>query len=276
MTYSIRFRHVFAFIFSAMVIIHPTITYANNTLVTQPLNVCYYTEFKPITYGKAEGFELDLLRAVAKYWHQPIQFYPVAVYQGIGYLPSKVNSHCEIVAAGMSPTTCRIENGAAFTTPTAYFQQSLLVRKADYETGRITSYHSFLNTKMKIGVVPGTTGESFAHIRAEEANLPNSVFVQYPSESALLPALRKGLIDAIARGEIGNEYQASLDPSFMTIAKKDFKEGFAFSVDGKNKKLVTDLNAAILKITDNNKINYAAWWKDHQVFMQRVSKLKTS
>jgi ABC-type amino acid transport substrate-binding protein len=125
---------------------------------------------------------------------------------------------------------------------------------------------------MKIGVVPGTTGEQYAHLRAREAKLPPQVFVQYPSESQLLPALLSGKIDAIARGEIGNEYQASMNKELVTIAKKDFHEGFAFAVDKSNKRLIVKLNEAINIITDKCKLTYAQWQKNHNVFMEQVSK----
>ena len=119
---------------------------------------------------------------------------------------------------------------------------------------------------MIIGVVPGTTGESYAQQRAEEAGLPPSVLKQYPSEAELLVALRSGEIDAIARGEIGNDFQQSQDPSLMTIARRDFGEGFAMSVDPANVELQTALADAIARTTENGTLGFPQWLADPTVF----------
>ena len=265
----------------AVALYFPAITTAAQPIhsplkVPGTLGICYYTEFKPISYGNAQGFEPDLLRAIAKLWQIRIKFYPETTYEGIWRRPSDLHSPCDIAAGGMSPEAYRQQEGAAFSVITASFKQSLLVRKKDYESGRITSYQSFRHTQMKIGVVPGTTGEQFAHLRAQAEGLTAAVFKQYPSESELLPALRNGNIDAIARGEIGNEYQSSLSPDLVTIAKKDFKEGFALAVASGNKKLLLKLDHAIREVTDNHKITYPVWLKNHDVFMQRVGQIRAA
>ena len=126
---------------------------------------------------------------------------------------------------------------------------------------------------MKIGVVPGTTGEKYAYARAKENALPTSLFIQYASESDLLPALLNHKIDAIARGAVGNEYQASQNNNLMTISKKTYNEGFAFAVDKFNKILLVRLNQAIRDITNNGAITYDAWFKDHAVFSQHVKQI---
>ncbi len=149
---------------------------------------------------------------------------------------------------------------------TTAFRQSLLVRKADFRSGKITSYDSFKGTGLKIGVVPGTTGEQYAHVTARDHGVPESAFAQYASEAELLPALGNRSIDAIARGEIGNRYQQSLDPSLVTIATRDFGEGFAVSVDSDNKPLLRGLNEAAECLTDHGKVDVARWLREPDVF----------
>ena len=126
---------------------------------------------------------------------------------------------------------------------------------------------------MKIGVVPGTTGERFAHLRAKAAGLPLEVFKTCNGESALLPDLMSGKVDAIARGEIGNDYQAMINPGVVTIDKYDFHEGFVFAIDGNNKQLVTAINHAIEDITDHGRITYSQWLQNPDVFAQRLRQL---
>jgi ABC-type amino acid transport substrate-binding protein len=238
------------------------------------LTVCSYSEFKPISYGNGQGYEADLVRAIAKRWEVGVKFNPQDIYEDIWLLPSKPNFSCDIAIGGITPSPYRQQQGAQFTVGNMFFDQSLLVRKKDYESGRITSYGSFKNTSLKIGVVPGTTGERYAMARAKENGLPSTVFVQYASESQLLPALLKGNIDAIARGSIGNEYQAEKNNNLITIAKKNYNEEFTFSVDPDNKELLEQINQAILVITDHNKIGYDQWDKNHTVFIDRVRNLQ--
>lgn len=234
------------------------------------LHVISYSKFQPISYGNGEGYEADLLKAAAKLWHVKIIFHPEDIYEGIWRLPSRPYTQADIAIGGITPIAYRVTEGAFFSKITVPFEQSLLVRRNDYESGRITSYQSFKNTPMKIGVVPGTTGEKYAHVQAEQNGVSQNVFVQYSSEAELLPALMRKQIDAIARGEIGNEYQAALHNQFITIAKKNFGEGFSFAVDKSNKMLINEVNHAIQKITNNGKITYSQWMKNHNVFLDRL------
>ena len=255
------------------------VTYAHNTDIKNKvpgvLNVISYSEFTPISYGvNGEGYEGDLLRAVAKLWNMKIKFHPESTYEGLWRLPSKSYTIADLSTGGMTPSDYRIKQGALFSIGTTSFDQSLLVRKEDYKSGLIVSYQSFKKNNLKIGVVPGTTGELYAHLRAKENNLSSNVFVQYASELELLPALLNGRIDAIARGEIGNKYQASKNKKLIAIAKKSFGENFAFAIDSSNKILANNLNQAIRQITNNGKIAYLQWDRKHTIFLDRVNQLK--
>ncbi len=229
------------------------------------LSVCSYAEFKPITYGKGEGFEADLLRAIAKSWKVKIQFYSEKIYEGLWRIPSRAYSICDVAIGGFTPMNYRIKEGATFSDVTATFSQSLLVRRVDFNSKKITGYESFKNSNMKIGVVPGTTGEQYAYSRGRIAGLSAVNFIKYPSESELLPALKGGKIDAIARGEIGNEYQAMLDKNYVTIAKKSFNEGFAIAIDSNNKELVQAINKTIMKI-QNKPCIFQKWLRNKEIF----------
>lgn len=233
------------------------------------LSVCSYAEFTPISYGDGEGYEADLVRSIARSWDVEVTFTPTEVFDGIWMLPSDPAQECDIAIGGITPTDERKAQGAVFSPTTATFSQSLLVRRADFDSGKITDYPSFAGTDMVIGVVPGTTGESYAQQRAEEAGLPPTVLRQYPSEAELLVALRDGEIDAIARGQIGNEYQESQEPSVVTIARRSFGEGFAISVDPANAELQAALAQAIAQATKDGTVGYPEWLADPTVFDRR-------
>lgn len=261
----------------AQILFFSTVIHANNihTKVPGVLGVISYSEFTPISYGvHGEGYEGDLLRAVGELWGLKIKFYPESIYEKLWLLPSKDYTTADISMGGMTPSKYRVKQGALFSTGTVSFNQSLLVRKADYQSGQIVSYQSFRNNKRKIGVVPGTTGAHYAYLRAKENKVPLNVFVEYKSESELLPALLHGKIDAIARGEIGNNYQASKNNKLITIAKKNFGEHFAFAIDNTNQGLANNLNQAIRQITNKGKISYSQWLKNHNVFLDQAHRLK--
>lgn len=234
------------------------------------LGVCSYSQFKPVSHADGEGYEADLLRAVAKSWGVGIKFYPEPIYEGLWRLPSRDYTLCDVSAGGMTETKERVQETAMFSVGSTAFDQSLLVRRKDYESGKITSYASFENPDLRIGVVPGTTGAKYAFLRAHEARLPRAVFTEMKDETELLAALKLGKIDAIARGEHGNEYQASLDESLVTIAKRGFDETFRYSVDVSNKALGLELNRAIMRITQDGKIGYKDWLNSPDVFMNQV------
>lgn len=233
------------------------------------LTVCSYSEFKPISYGHGEGYEADMLRAIAKLWGVKIRFYPENIYEGIWRLPSRAYTLCDISIGGISPTKFRQKQDAVFSIPTTHFKQSLLVRAQGYNNGSILIYNDFKHNHRKIGVVPSTTGEEFAYRRAKDAGLDPSTIVQYPNETQLLTALKQNKIDAIARGEIGNEYQASIDPDVVVTAKRDFGEAFSFVVNPSKPEFLHAINSAIATVTNCGKIGFPSWLKDHNVFIQK-------
>jgi len=234
------------------------------------LSVCSYSEFTPVSYGQGEGYEADLLRAIAKKWGVLVRFHAQKTYEGLWSEPARASSSCDIAIGGISPMKYREQQGAAFTQPSARFAQSLLVRTEDYQRGAIHSYRDFIGRSYKIGVVPGTTGEIYAHQRAQEIGLAETVFVRYPSEKELLVALKAKKIDAIARGAIGNDYQAAIDPSVTMTDPRDFGEGFAFVVAKQNTVLLQALNTEIATLTQHGQRSYSAWVKDNQVFESNV------
>lgn len=256
----------------------PVVSLANFTPIKLKhdgvMNVISYSEFMPISYGDCKGYEADLLRAIAELWHVKLKCFSENIYDGMWRLPSRPYTLADVAIGGFTPMSSRMKEGAVFSRMTTHFEQSLLIRRADFTSGKVTSYDSFKNSNMKIGVVPGTTGEQYAVLQAKEHKLPENVLIKYPSETELLSALKSGKVDAIARGSIGNDFQVHKNYFFMTIARRDFHEGFAFSVDKSNKALLQKLNQAILDVTNHGKITYQQWLKNHNIFLNRVQYLE--
>lgn len=90
-------------------------------------------------------------------------------------------------------------------------------------------------------------------------------------EAELLAALADGTVDALARGEIGNQDAAgNSNGAFAVTALDPQTETGGFTVAADNAALRACLNQRINWLTDNRKIGYAAWSADPMVFMRRA------
>lgn len=230
------------------------------------LTVCSYSAFDPVIYGEGEGFEADLLRAVAAWLGVGVRFLPTAEFGGIWKRPLERPRWCDLASGGLSSTPARMAEGVAFTRPHYANRQTLLVRTDDF-AGGLRGYEDFDDRTRVIGVVPGTTGEIFALQRAREAGKNVARMVRgYPSEDELLEALRAKVIDAIARGAPGNLHQASRDGAFTVTAFRDFGERFAFAMDPESDALREALDRAIGAVTRDGATGLEQWIADRGVF----------
>lgn len=93
------------------------------------------------------------------------------------------------------------------------------------------------------------------------------------SETELLQALGDGQIDALARGEIGNQDAAHLSEGAFVVTAIDLQAkergGFALAVE--DTALLACLNEKIDWLTRNGEIGYAEWRKDPKVFLNRAA-----
>lgn len=105
-----------------------------------------------------------------------------------------------------------------------------------------------------IGVISGTSGESHARRMAPQT----SKFCYFVDERTMLSALYQGKIDAIARGTIGNCYQAYKDTAVVVtgVCENSF-EDIAF-VTAKLDLAVT-LNAFLDQLKDSGELSRLHW-----------------
>lgn len=90
-------------------------------------------------------------------------------------------------------------------------------------------------------------------------------------ENELLDALRSGEVDAVARGEIGNQDAArEFAPEFAVTALDPASEYGGFTVEASRTGLLACLNDALDYLTDNRAVGYAEWTADPNVFMNRA------
>lgn len=220
------------------------------------LTVCTLRDFTPMIYknadGKLTGYEVDILQQVAKKMGVTIA-YKITDFDNIWKQPKQKN--CDISAAGLTVTSERIKDGAKFTTPHFYLDQSVLIRSEDQN--QLHSLKDFIGKK--IGIVPGTTGESVARKHAPQG----VTFVPFDDESVMLSALKEKKIDGVARGNLGNGYQAKLHPEFFMIETVPTHEKIAFALATDNKALFKEVNNDIKQIKKNGTLEkiYHQWFK---------------
>ena len=90
-------------------------------------------------------------------------------------------------------------------------------------------------------------------------------------ESELLEALADGSIDAIARGEIGNQdASAANGGAFVTTALDPQVEYGGFALAAEDAELAACIDAKVNWLTDNRQIGYGEWLADASVFMRRA------
>ncbi len=114
--------------------------------------------------------------------------------------------------------------------------------------------------------------EERASLTPPSADMPQVIYLgDELGETELLDALRKGDIDAVARGEIGNRTAARDSGGALVVTALDpAVEYGGFTVAAGNVDLLDCLNDKLDYLTDNRAIGYAEWLADPQVFLRRA------
>ena len=111
------------------------------------------------------------------------------------------------------------------------------------------------------------------HIFPPSENMPQVVYLgDEIGEAELLEALAEGSIDAIARGEVGNQEAFHTSNGTFAVTALDEKVeygGFTFALENAN--LAACLDEKINYLTDNKNIGYAQWLQDPSVFINRAA-----
>ena len=90
-------------------------------------------------------------------------------------------------------------------------------------------------------------------------------------EQELIKALRSGLIDALARGEVGNLHAASESGGvFVTTALDHQVEHGGFTLAARDAALAACLDLMIDWLTDYRSIGYRQWLLDPDIFLHRA------
>lgn len=150
-----------------------TVFLFQNYAESKEYKVAFYSDFEPISYSlerdvlspkfnEAQGYEVDLLKAMAFIPHSDMtfQFFGVKVWNDI-WLKPYLDPKIDIAIGGITQEDRRTLNAeqvpvVATTRSDLIFKQSLLMKEGD---ASCIKTHEHLSCSYVIGAVRGTTGE---------------------------------------------------------------------------------------------------------------------
>ena len=140
---------------------------------TRVLNVGFYAYFEPLSYSADpdlnadgfnthQGYEADLLTALEMMEGVGLSFARTAIPEWPGIWLKSAEPAYDMIGGGITILDSRTKDAAGtprvvFTSGHVKFRQSLLVRTEDAE--RLAT-HAALTDDVRVGVLPGTTGEA--------------------------------------------------------------------------------------------------------------------
>lgn len=298
------------------------------------LKVGFYAHFAPISYsankdpGSAAfnthlGYEADLLTALEAMEGAGLRFSRTAIAEWDSIWLKSAEPAYDIIGGGITILESRRQDATGtpvvtFTSGHIKFRQTLLVRAEDAER---LSTHAALNSEVRVGAFPGTTGEarllqltglidadgvllsgtrvetrdrtvvadgtaaytitaagaspSLAgrqHLYPPTETVPQVIYLSDAlGESELFKALLAGRIDAIARGEVGNQNAAHASQGELVVTAFDEQiEYGGFTLALEDADLAACLDEKLNYLTDNKNIGYGEWLQEPLVFMKRA------
>ena len=117
---------------------------------------------------------------------------------------------------------------------------------------------------------PVLDGRTLLHPPSDDQ--PQVVYLGYDrGEAELLEGLRDGVVDAVARGEIGNADAAGQSEGAFVVTARDAEAEYGgFTVGAEDVALLACLNEKIDWLTDERATGYAEWRADPSVFRKRA------
>ena len=109
-------------------------------------------------------------------------------------------------------------------------------------------------------------------LRPPDAGKPQVIYFGDAGEQELFDALDAGVIDAVARGEIGNLDAAAESGGRLVVTAVDPQAEYGgFAVNARNTPLLACLNERIRWLTADGAVGYGQWREDASVFVRRAN-----
>lgn len=206
-------------------------------------------EFKDEKSQDLTGFDIDMVKAIAKKMNADVEFKNVAFD---ALIPSLGNKDIDMAASGMTITKARAGK-VLFASP--YYESGMAV---------VVKGASNINTLQdlqgkNISVQMGTTGADLA------GKIANATLKQFDHSSDALLELNKGSVDAAVLDLPVAQYYASKHPNedVKVIPYPNTKEYFGFAFAKDNKDLQAAVNKALADMKQDGELNaiYQKWFK---------------
>ena len=124
------------------------------------------------------------------------------------------------------------------------------------------------------GASPALEGRRRLEPPEGAADMPQVVYFQ--EEDAHLDALRKGGVDAVARGMIGNADAVAESAGAFSIGARDARRELGgFALAAPDSALAACLDSGIDRLTDSGRVGYEQWRADPSVFLRRAEAART-
>ena len=212
----------------------------------QTYKIALNAEFAPFesmsTDGKIEGFDVDVMNAMAKaggfnveYKHQPWE----------GLFATLTNGDADAVISAVTITDERKQQ-MSFTDPYYAITQIVLVPQ-----GKNVATVDDLKKLDKIGVITGNTGDLAAQ---KILGATSQKIVRYEAFPLAAKEVETGSVDAVISDSavVANYVKNNSDKGFTMVKVPDFaEEHYGIAVAKDNTELLTKFNAALKTIKDN-------------------------
>ena len=217
------------------------------TIVTDVLTICTYSEFAPFSYkkdGGVVGTDIELLENFADKMGLDVNIIEKQ-FDGLWNMPGL--GQCDISAAGMMSEGRDLDDKGIWSESYITVKRSLLIRHTDKDI--LKEPWNFSGKKIVV------TPESAAHIDAIERYETYGAIIipTVPSQNVIVNQLLSGEIDAFGEGDVSNGFLAERftendgsNPLILTdIHEMSFPEELSFAVRSSDKGLICNLNEFI-------------------------------
>ena len=213
-----------------------------------------FPPFESMNGDVAEGFDVDLLTAIAKEMGITKTVFKTEIFDTL--IPTlKAGGKFDVIASGMTIKADR-EKEIAFSEPYFDSNQSLVMKK-----GGVYKVPADMKGK-KIGVQSGTTGESWA---TENLKPAGAMLVPFKDAVSAFSALQAGNVDAVVN-DLPVSAAVIKDPAkgLEMIAQIPTGEQYGFGVSKENPALLKAINDGLAKVKASGEYDtlYKKWFGD--------------
>ncbi len=212
-----------------------------NIKKTKVLTVGTDATFKPFEYknnGKYEGFDIELIQAVAKELGADKVEYVDTEFKGL--IPGLLAKKYDVIVSAMYITDARKQT---INFSESYFPGglSVMVRKDD------NNIHSVNDLKgKKVSVQVGTKSAKYL-----EEKYPDVTLVKVETNNEMFLELETGKVDAVVTGLPAAKTYAKEKGTVKVLSDTLTEEFYGYGLRKEDEELTKAMNAALKKVKDN-------------------------